>query len=140
MAHKLAQAGLSEQVSVDSAGIGGWHEGELADPRTRQIADLYGFTCPTRARQIRPKDIRQTDLFLVMDEHHMDYLASHLSGEELAEKVFYLRHFDPTAPPNAKVSDPYVHDFEFFQEIYAEIDRATDGLLAHLKDRLELIN
>ena len=33
MARLLAEAGLAERVAIDSAGTGGWHVGELADPR-----------------------------------------------------------------------------------------------------------
>jgi protein-tyrosine phosphatase len=34
---RAAEAGLGERFEIDSAGTHGWHEGEPADPRARQV-------------------------------------------------------------------------------------------------------
>ena len=49
MARMLAEAGLADRVTIDSAGTGGWHEGELPDPRTRAAARKRGLDLTHRA-------------------------------------------------------------------------------------------
>ena len=38
------QAGLAEQIEIDSAGTSGWHEGDPADERAREAAEKRGFS------------------------------------------------------------------------------------------------
>ncbi len=40
--HKLAAAGLADQVRVDSAGTHGYHVGSPPDPRSQEHAALRG--------------------------------------------------------------------------------------------------
>lgn len=57
---------------VDSAGIGGWHEGDLPDQRAIRIAKQHGIDITDqRARQIRQKDFSLFDHILVMDTENM---------------------------------------------------------------------
>ena len=47
----LEDAGLGHAVVVDSAGIGGWHTGDPADRRARQVLNAHGYDGePHRAR------------------------------------------------------------------------------------------
>lgn len=61
---------------VDSAGIGGWHEGDAPDRRAIKIAQKYGFDIShIRARQITPDDYFTFDDIIAMDESHYRYLV-----------------------------------------------------------------
>ena len=50
MHHYLRQAGLNDQVQLDSAGTGGWHAGSKADPRMRKHAALRGYELESSTR------------------------------------------------------------------------------------------
>lgn len=55
MRHLVEQAGLGGRVTLDSAGTGHWHAGELADPRTRTAAANRGIAIRTaRGSSRRP--------------------------------------------------------------------------------------
>ncbi len=55
MARLVGEAGLAERIELDSAGTGGWHVGELPDPRTIEAARRRGLELAHRARQLRPR-------------------------------------------------------------------------------------
>ena len=40
---RVEEAGLDGLVEVDSAGTGGWHEGDPADPRTVSVLEEHGY-------------------------------------------------------------------------------------------------
>ena len=58
----------SSRIEVDSAGIGGWHQGQLADPRMRAHAARRGIEMTHRARQIKDEDFETFDLIIAMDD------------------------------------------------------------------------
>ena len=62
------QAGLSEIVTVDSAGTHAFHEGEAPDRRAQTTASKRGYDITgLRARAVSEKDFDQFDLILAMD-------------------------------------------------------------------------
>ncbi|RYG23019.1 low molecular weight phosphotyrosine protein phosphatase [bacterium] len=62
---EAAAGGLS--LVVDSAGTGGWHAGELPDPRACSEGTSRGCEMTMRARQVRPDDFERFDLVVAMD-------------------------------------------------------------------------
>jgi len=133
-AHKIAQLGLSEHFSTDSAGMGSWHEGELADARTRAVAQTYGFTLPTRARQIRPRDVSESAYLVAMDESVRQAVAKMMAGRNTSAKLVLMREFDPLAKaPDLDVPDPYNGEKSDFEIVYQMLDRSLDTFINHLK-------
>ena len=47
----VKDAGLSADIHVDSSGTSGWHEGERADSRSREMAASRGVDLPSRSRK-----------------------------------------------------------------------------------------
>ena len=69
--------GLSEQVYVDSAGTGGWHVGNPADPRAVAAAAGRGIDLsPLRARQVEAVDFRRFNYVLAMDSSNFQDLSA----------------------------------------------------------------
>ena len=54
---KIKDRDLDNLFFVDSAGTGGWHVGNLADPRMRETASLRGVELTSRSRQIDVNDL-----------------------------------------------------------------------------------
>lgn len=115
---------------VDSCGLGGWHVGQGADERA--VAELRrgGHDgAGHRAAQLSPEHM-DADLFVAMDTGHRDALLERGIPED---KVRLMRSFDPNAPEDAIVEDPFYGTEEDFARTREEIDAAVPGLLEWIK-------
>lgn len=138
MASLVAADGLSDAITVDSAGTGSWHLGDVPDHRTRAEARRRGIPLEHFGRQFVPADFARFDLVLAMDGSNVSDLgALALSGEARA-KIRLLRSFDPSANGALEVPDPYYGGPEDFAEVFDLVDAACRGLLASLRARMSL--
>ena len=136
MRHLLEQAGLGARVVIDSAGTGGWHVGELPDPRTRAAAARRGYPLDHCARQFRRDDFARFDLVLAMDQANHRALVGLAPDPVARAKVRLLRSFDPAAPVGAEVPDPYYGGDDGFDHVRDVCEAACAGLLAHVRAEL----
>jgi len=133
MLHLVEQEGLSGQILVESAGTADYHVGERPDRRSLATAKRHGVSLPSRAQQFAREDFARFDLVLAMDTQNRDALLA-LAPDELARgKVLLLRSFEPDAPLDAAVPDPYYGGPEGFEQVFAICEAACRGLLAHLR-------
>jgi protein-tyrosine phosphatase len=140
----VESAGLADLVVVDSAGIGAWHVGDGADPRTVRVLADHGYDgAAHRAQQVTrdwfgPGRADAPDVLVAMDAGHHDALVRLAPDAE----VVLLRSFEPglgDLPPGDErldVPDPYYGDRDGFVAVLEMIEAATPGLLAHLTARL----
>jgi protein-tyrosine phosphatase len=126
-------AGLASRISIDSAGTGNWHVGELPDPRSREAAMLRGYDLTHRARQVAPEDFERFDLILAMDRSNLRHLKAMPQGRA---RVDLLRSFEPGAPAGAEVPDPYSGGGEDFERVLDICERACAGVLGYVRERL----
>ncbi|MEU6088661.1 low molecular weight protein-tyrosine-phosphatase [Streptomyces sp. NPDC047085] len=134
---RVAEAGLEDLVEVDSAGTGGWHEGESADPRTVSVLDEHGYGTEHTARQFQPSWFADRDLVIALDTGHLKALRRLAPTEEDALKVRLLRSYDPVAGGDLDVPDPYYGGRDGFEECLAMVEEASTGLLASVREQLE---
>lgn len=132
----LAEAGLAARVTIDSAGTGAWHVGELPDPRTRAAAARRGIDLRHRARQFRRDDFVRFDLVLAMDVANHRALLALAPDAAARDKVRLFRSFDPAAPADAEVPDPYYGDGDGFEHVLDICEAACAGLIAEVRARL----
>jgi protein-tyrosine phosphatase len=109
----------------------GYHEGEPADPRTRRVGQRHGVSVTSIAREIEADDLDRFDLILAMDRGHLRQLAARASAAQRA-RIRLMRDFDAGAA-GRDVPDPYYAGEAAFEEVYAILDAACQGLLEHLK-------
>ena len=134
---KLAEdAGIADKLTIDSAGTGAWHVGELPDPRSRQAASRRGYDLNHCARRFGPSDFDRFDLVLAMDRDNYDMLQRLARGRMHVPPIKLLRSFDDTAPLDAEVPDPYSGEDDGFEEVLDICERACRGLLEHVRERL----
>jgi protein-tyrosine phosphatase len=131
--HLVEQAGLADRFVIDSAGTGDWHVGERPDPRALAEARRRGVRLPSRARQVVAGDFARFDLLLAMDRRNRADLEGLARGEPARRKVRLFREFDPTAPAEAEVPDPYFGGDQGFAEVFEICWRASEGLLEQLR-------
>ncbi len=136
MASLLENSDLSASITVDSAGTGGWHAGELADPRTRAAALRRGIELTHRARQVTVEDFTAFDYIVAMDRTNRDGLQRLATTANGRSRIVMLRNFEPNAGVDAEVPDPYSGTASDFEEVLDICQRACAGLLAHLRAEL----
>jgi protein-tyrosine phosphatase len=138
MAALVAEAGLADQIEVDSAGTGAWHVGEPPDERATAEAGRRGIRMISRARRFETVDFEQFDLILAMDDTNRDDLHQQARSQDDQRKVMLLRSFDPDADHGAVVPDPYYGGESGFADGFDLVDAACRGLLDHITERHEL--
>ncbi|MFF0855093.1 low molecular weight protein-tyrosine-phosphatase [Streptomyces sp. NPDC003280] len=134
---RVEEAGLEDRVEIDSAGTGGWHEGEAADPRTVSVLDEHGYRTGHVARQFQPSWFARLDLVVALDTGHLKALRRLAPTEEDARKVRLLRSYAQPTPDDLDVPDPYYGGPEGFQECLEMVEEASTGLLASVREQLE---
>ncbi|MFG3012068.1 low molecular weight protein-tyrosine-phosphatase [Streptomyces cinerochromogenes] len=134
---RVAEAGLEDLVAADSAGTGGWHEGEPADPRTVSVLEEHGYDSEHTARQFLPAWFARRDLVIALDTGHLKALRRLAPTEEDAGKIRLLRSFDPAAGDDLDVPDPYYGGRDGFEECLEMVEAASTGVLAAVREELE---
>ena len=134
----VAKAGLRGRVRVDSCGTGAWHKGERADKRARTEAERRGYELNSVARPITPEDFEKHDLLIGMDKSNVADLQSMAPNAKARAKIKLLRSYDPIAPDNAEIPDPYYGKEEDFRRMFDLVEVACKGLLDELRSRYQL--
>jgi protein-tyrosine phosphatase len=125
LVQELAAAGLADGVRVSSAGTGGWHVGSPADERAAAALRAEGYPDLHEARQVDAEDLA-ADLIVALDRSHQRMLRSMVPEPD---RVRLLRSFDPAAPPDAEVPDPYYGEASGFADVLTMIKAAAPGLV-----------
>ncbi|MEU8794379.1 low molecular weight protein-tyrosine-phosphatase [Streptomyces sp. NPDC048643] len=133
----VRDAGLAELVEVDSAGTGGWHEGDGADERTVAVLEANGYRSGHAARQFQVSWFSRLDLVVALDASHLKALRRLAPTAEDAEKVRLLRSYDPAAGADLDVPDPYYGHMDGFDECLEMVEAASPGLLAAVREQVE---
>jgi protein-tyrosine phosphatase len=128
------RAGLLDELRIESAGIGDWHVGEPPDRRAIQHARRRGYELGAlRARQVTREDFARFDFILAMDLRNLRDL------EALRPPDYggYLGLFLDFAPHLGlrEVPDPYYGGAEGFETVLALTERASEALLAYIRER-----
>lgn len=135
---RVGEAGLDGLVEVDSAGTGGWHVGDGADPRAVSVLAQGGYGTAHTARRFEPSWFADRDLVIALDTGHLRALRRLAPTPEDAAKVRLLRSYDPAAGDgDLDVPDPYYGGTDGFRECLEMVEAAGAGLLRAVRDRLE---
>ena len=128
---RIAERGLGDRLTVDSAGLEAWHAGEPPDARSIRHARQRGYELSElRARPLRRDDFERADWVLVMDQGHLRQ-AARLCPPQHAHKLRLLTDFC-RAHVAGEVPDPYCGRAEDFEHVLDLVEDACDGLLAQL--------
>jgi protein-tyrosine phosphatase len=138
MRHLVTEARLTDRIIIDSAGLGDWHVGGARDSRSQKVGRKRGIALEGVARQFVAEDFDRFDHVLAMDRQNRAGLLALAPDDAARAKVRMLRSFDPSAPPDAEVPDPYYGGPQGFDEVFDICETACRGLLAHLRRELGL--
>jgi protein-tyrosine phosphatase len=129
---KLAAAGLDRYVSVASVGTHGLHAGAPMDPRAEATLLQHGYAVDHVARHFQPDEFAEYDLLLVTDRWNVEYLETLAAQTSVDADIRMIRSFDPTLTEERGVPDPFNGTLQNFQAVLEQLERACDGVIAHL--------
>jgi protein-tyrosine phosphatase len=124
------QAGLSDQIEVDSAGTSDLNVGRPAHRGTREVLSQHGIAYAGRARQVTLADLHTADYVVIMDTHNAQDLFAMAGEWALDGKLRLLLEF---APPSfsREVPDPILDGR--FEHTYDLIEVGCLGLLDYIR-------
>jgi protein-tyrosine phosphatase len=125
LAHKISEKKLD--WTVDSAGTGGWHEGQAADSRSILVAQKHGVDISKQlARQFLVADFDRFDRIFVMDRSNLANVLRLARNENDRQKVDLLLNLSSPGK-NLEVPDPY-YDDDGFEAVFQMIEKAVEKL------------
>jgi protein-tyrosine phosphatase len=133
---KLAQAGLAEQIDVDSAGTHGFHAKDAPDARAQAQARKRGYDLSRiRARPVVAQDFTRFQRILAMDEGHLAWLQDEAPGDAHSRIELLLAHATQ-ARGRRSIPDPYYGSERDFELVLDLVEDACAGLVAALGQEL----
>ncbi len=128
----VEERGLGDEFLIDSAGIGGWHVGQLPDSRMRRCGAAHGYRFDSHARQFQKSDFGEFDTIVVMDNENYRAITSMASSDEDRKKVVRMADFLSHHREYTTIPDPYYGDETDFELVISLLEDALEGLLSYL--------
>lgn len=120
-------AGLSDEILVDSAGTVSSHVGEQAHHGTRRILAQHGISYNGRARQVQQSDMAPHTYIIAMDESNLSDLRRRYGPHP---RLYRLLDF-ATQAKERDVPDPYyTGNFDY---VYQLVVDGCRGLLETIR-------
>jgi protein-tyrosine phosphatase len=130
---RAAAARRGLELTVDSAGTGGWHAGEAPDRRAQATARRHGVDVSRlRARQVTPEDFRHFDHVIALDHDNLADLRA-LAPADATAKLSLLLDWVPGRAGQA-VADPWFGDEAGFETTWADVSAAARAIADRLAD------
>ncbi len=130
MRELVAQAGLDQSVTVDSAGTGDWHVGDPPDRRTVEAARRRGFRVDGSAAQFSTEHFARFDYVIAMDRSNRDALQELAPDAAARDKISLLLSWSDSG--EADVPDPYFGGPSGFERVIDLCEQACASLLSSL--------
>ncbi|MEO9010281.1 MAG: low molecular weight protein-tyrosine-phosphatase [Nakamurella sp.] len=128
----FTDAGLSERVTVSSAGTGNWHVGQGAHEPAERVLAAASYPTVHTVRQVTAEMVDAAGLVLAADHGHYRTLRAMAADPT---HVQMLRSFDPDADAE-DVPDPYGHSDAAYREVLAMLEAAAPGIVDAVKAQL----
>ncbi len=128
----VEERGLGDEFLIDSAGIGGWHVGQLPDSRMRRCGAAHGYRFDSHARQFQKSDFGEFDTIVVMDNENYRAITSMASSNEDRRKLVRMADFLSHHREYTTIPDPYYGDETDFELVISLLEDALEGLLSYL--------
>lgn len=126
--HKALKSGV--ELSIDSAGTGGYRDGAPPDKRSQAVANSKGYDLSNlKCRKIGDEDYGKFDLIVAMDHDNVRALKRKCPEEHHHKISLFLSHCDSEFD---EVPDPYYAGKKGFELVLDLIEEASEGLLLKL--------
>jgi protein-tyrosine phosphatase len=124
-------AGLAEQIHIESAGTHAYHLGEPPDRRAQEAARRRGYELSAiRARRVAADDFAGFDYIIAMDKLNLVTLREYQAGRTRATMRLFLEFAEQG---ERDVPDPYYGGATGFERVLDLVEDASRGLLAYIR-------
>ncbi len=130
----VKDAKAENQIYIDSAGISGWHEGELPDDRMSKHAKRRGYDLTSHSRPVKTEDFYDFDLIIGMDDNNIDALMQKAPDPESQHKIYRMTDFSKQYQHD-HIPDPYYGGDSGFELVLDLLEDACKGLLEKIKPK-----
>lgn len=131
--HVVEEAGLNEQINIDSAGTHAYHIGSPPDNRAQFASSNRGIDLSSlRGRKVENRDFEKFDYVIAMDNSNHADLTDVAGGT--AENLYLFLEFSNNFSEK-EVPDPYYGGDQGFEHVLDLIEDASRGLLIHIRDK-----
>lgn len=128
---QISDAGLSLQISVDSAGTHIGRSGERPDSRADSALSRRGYEVgQIRSRRVKAEDFQKFDWILAMDSNNLADLRESCPDEFLPKIKLFL-DFE-IQPNDADVPDPYYGNAQGFERVLDMCEAGVSGWIKRL--------
>ncbi|MFP7478216.1 low molecular weight protein-tyrosine-phosphatase [Terribacillus saccharophilus] len=129
----IAEAGISEFITVDSAGIGRWHEGKEMHPSARELLGQKGIAMDNHlAKQVQKECLEAYDYIIVMDHLNMQDLSAIAPAYSSRYQLF--SDFIPERA-GEDIEDPFFTDE--FEAVYEMLEAGCAELCETIKQHTQ---
>ena len=133
--HMVEEAGLTEQVFVDSAGTHDYHVGAPPDRRAQAAAAKRGYDLSAlRGRQFAFDDCLRFDYVIAMDRGNYNRIRRDCGGGATGNVHLFMEF--AVDRREHEVPDPYTGGDDGFEYVLNLIEAASRGLLEEVRVRL----
>ncbi len=122
------RAGREAEFELDSAGIIGYHQGELPDGRMRAHALRRGYRLTHRSRPVQTADFYGFDLLIGMDDSNIRALTEKAPDPAARQKIVRMTDYCRQKVAD-EVPDPYYGGAQGFENVLDILEDACEGLL-----------
>ena len=130
----LEREHASDRFIVDSAGLLGYHQGELPDSRMRYHAGKCGYTLTHRSRPFSRVDFDRFDVIVGMDDQNIAGLKKQAMTLEEDAKIFRMTDFCQSLEAT-HVPDPYYGGDQGFENVINLLEDACEGLFKEIAEK-----
>lgn len=129
---QVNDAGLAGEFEIDSAGTGGWHEGQPADSRALELLEKNAIAYDGRARKVSREDLYDYDYVLAMDGDNLSDLRRMAGGRRANIRLFLEAAREAGIVTSNQVPDPYYDGT--FQRVFDLVSKGSAALLAEIRE------
>ncbi len=129
MTKMISDKNLQWNISVDSAGVMGYHTGEQADMRMKQQANLRGYEITSVGRKFNPdRDFKEFDFIITMDNENFNDITKLDTNSNHTNKIHKMVEYCTTNKVN-EVPDPYYGGKDGFNKVLDILEDGCKGML-----------
>jgi len=129
---KLKAKEYNIDVTVDSAGTSGWHEGSAPDERSSSNALKHGIDIRSqKSRPFKKDDFEKFDIIFAMDHSNYNNILAICPSQHLNKVRMILNESMPGK--NKAVPDPY-YTSDGFEEVFQLLEEACDTIAKKIKN------
>jgi protein-tyrosine phosphatase len=131
---QVTNAGLQNQIFVDSCGTAGYHMGEPPDSRSISAAENRGYKIEhLRGRKITLEDFEIFDYIVAMDKKNISIIRA-MCPKNSRSNISLFLDFDAHTKLT-EVPDPYYGGADGFENVLNLIESAGESFLDYLRKK-----